>query len=427
MLLNFVVWLCFSFILLISFSSLKTNIKTVVLYRWLFAFIALPTTMLSLAMLKTCFFDHAIFLGTLDLPLINISSKIYIDSFRAMVIFSSLLSLNLIFFITNHLYLSTATSLFFSAIFFIILSQIFADLFFTFFCLEIGIIFLIFMGVIINFRNLVYILANNFLWLLLANFVIMIGLLLIRIDFGHTTIFLDFNNTLFISFDPYPILYFSCFTQLFILHFLKKSSFRNTLSVSLMQLHLVLFGSLSALFMIIGTKEIILAHDRIIFIASSGLLLGVSIFKTIKSKEYKQEYIYTLLLASVALTLFSNGYQQLCELMMATMLLVFPFQIEKTAKRMALLKSSVAEIPAEQSDLIESFNAFMARISRALSNLSATIIGPLYGNFFLLRLPQLLISLIQLPLRFFHNGSIQRSIIFIIIMVLSYYYMWELQ
>lgn len=427
MLFNFTAWLFFSFTLFLLLASLKTNIKTIVLYRWLFALIALPATILAFGLLKITLSENTIIFATIDLPLVNYVTHIYIDAFRASIIFLTLVTLNILIFSATHLYFSPVLSLCSSIVFFIALSQLFSDLFFIFFWLDIGVIFFVFLSISNNVRNLSFILANNFFWLLLADFCTIIGLLLTRIDFGHTTTYLDFHNTTLLSLDPYLLLFFSCFTKLFVMHFIKKESLNYSLGISLTQLHLVLFSCLSALIILFSAKNIILNHPNLIFIISSALLLMLSSFKLLKDKINNNEHTITLFMASLSLLFFSCGYLLLSKVLVVSVILIFPLQVQQAAKRHSLLRGTNHEANVHSFDFIESLNSFMAQISTGLSNIFAHIIGPLYSNFFLLSLPKIMITLIQLPLRIFHNGSIQRSIIFIIVMVLSYYYMWELQ
>lgn len=63
------------------------------------------------------------------------------------------------------------------------------------------------------------------------------------------------------------------------------------------------------------------------------------------------------------------------------------------------------------------------RLFKLLSILPSSL-NTLYSGFLLYRLPQMIITLIQLPLRLFHNGNIQRSMMFTSIVLVSYFFFW---
>jgi len=51
-------------------------------------------------------------------------------------------------------------------------------------------------------------------------------------------------------------------------------------------------------------------------------------------------------------------------------------------------------------------------------------IGFFYTNILFFRAPQLIFGIVQLPLRFFHNGSISRSFLFVVLTLSAYVYYW---
>lgn len=66
------------------------------------------------------------------------------------------------------------------------------------------------------------------------------------------------------------------------------------------------------------------------------------------------------------------------------------------------------------------------RIARIFSQFITDFLIPIYSGFFLFRLPQIVIGILQTPLRILHNGNVQRSLIFVAIMFISFL-LWELQ
>lgn len=60
-----------------------------------------------------------------------------------------------------------------------------------------------------------------------------------------------------------------------------------------------------------------------------------------------------------------------------------------------------------------------------ISNFFINFVSLIYSGFLLYRLPQLILTAIQIPFRFLNNGSIQRSLIFVAIMLIVYSYWWR--
>lgn len=57
-------------------------------------------------------------------------------------------------------------------------------------------------------------------------------------------------------------------------------------------------------------------------------------------------------------------------------------------------------------------------------NFFINFINIFYAGFILYRLPQFLLATLQMPLRFLNNGSVQRSLIFVTLMLIAYSYWW---
>ncbi len=53
------------------------------------------------------------------------------------------------------------------------------------------------------------------------------------------------------------------------------------------------------------------------------------------------------------------------------------------------------------------------------------IINYIYSGFMLFRFPQFLLAVIQIPLRFLNNGSIQRSLLFLMVTLIAYSFWWR--
>lgn len=61
-------------------------------------------------------------------------------------------------------------------------------------------------------------------------------------------------------------------------------------------------------------------------------------------------------------------------------------------------------------------------VNLAIERIFLKIISPFYGNFLFFIFPQLCFSLFQLPLKLLHNGSSRRSLIMILVIFITYFY-----
>lgn len=82
-------------------------------------------------------------------------------------------------------------------------------------------------------------------------------------------------------------------------------------------------------------------------------------------------------------------------------------------------------LPSRYSGLFERvFLLIPMRVARFVSTFIIDFMVPIYSGFLLFRLPQIIIGILQTPLRLVHNGNLQRSLIFIAIVVVSLLW-WE--
>lgn len=66
----------------------------------------------------------------------------------------------------------------------------------------------------------------------------------------------------------------------------------------------------------------------------------------------------------------------------------------------------------------------LSKISYVFGRSYTYLINPIYSGFLFYYLPRILIIIPQIPLRLFHNGNIQRSLIFAIAIIVVYLYGW---
>lgn len=74
--------------------------------------------------------------------------------------------------------------------------------------------------------------------------------------------------------------------------------------------------------------------------------------------------------------------------------------------------------------IISFFRFIVARSCMILARTFTNIISPIYSGFCFYYLPMILIGLLQIPLRIFYNGNVQRSLIFAVFLIGTYIFLW---
>jgi hypothetical protein len=422
---NLILWLLFSFSLLLFFSSFKISPKMAIFFRWFFALLALPSTILSVFSFKELSSSESIFFKVWIYKLLPLNLGIHLNRYNIATILCLLLSFNLFIFIANYQCFSSTILSFTALCFFLAFSQLPSDILVILFILNVGNIFLLFTMISVNTRNFSINITRNFLWLVISDFITMIGLLLALSIYGHSTVYYSIPNLNFaVSF----LLFFPCFIKILSLASVKTNIGNPSLSLRISQLSYILFSGCSAVIILLSAQNYIFANLSLTYILLASALVLYGIFQLIVGGAKYAENNISILFSSLAVLFLALGQAWLSQIMLCLMALIFSFQVESISRKVFLTKTIGAETNETLSfDLIPKINFYTSKFIDLMSNLSSNIIGPLYGNFLLLRIPQLIIALIQIPLRLFHNGSIQRSVLFIVIMVLSYYYIWEPQ
>jgi len=158
--------------------------------------------------------------------------------------------------------------------------------------------------------------------------------------------------------------------------------------------------------------------------AISGTLLLVALTNLIiNHKKHDKESSFILLITTVSLFLMPAIETKYFYILTLATIFLLPIQL-LTARNISI--KPLPRKKLESIDIVLSANLISRKIVLFLSLISANFIHPFYASFLLYRLPQLLVSAIQIPLRFFHTGSIQRSLLFMVLMAASYYSIWGL-
>lgn len=163
------------------------------------------------------------------------------------------------------------------------------------------------------------------------------------------------------------------------------------------------------------------------FMIMSALPVVVAFLASLHNKEriYSVNNISTLLLtANIVLILL--GQRLIATMVLCLVVAIFP------ALSLTYTRKSIEPDTALQKTKLR--QAILELLKRLIAPLRATIIlmanfvvsffGLIYAGLLLYRLPQFLLALSQMPLRFLNNGSVQRSLIFVVVMLIAYSYWW---
>lgn len=138
-------------------------------------------------------------------------------------------------------------------------------------------------------------------------------------------------------------------------------------------------------------------------IISAAIIIGFTLAALSRREPF---YI----LASIAIISSIFGYQAIAIGLIIAAILFCPI----------IFLTIPSREPAQKTKFSGKIDRYLITFSKAFSN----IINIIYSGFFLYHLPRIILSIIQFPLRPFHNGNTQRSLIFTIAMLVSYLLLW---
>lgn len=184
------------------------------------------------------------------------------------------------------------------------------------------------------------------------------------------------------------------------------------------------YVSLGISFLLLRMRDIIfLSQEANYFLIScTALILFRALFAPLTARIFFFKTINTFL---VCLLIIFVCYQQYVAAQFAFVILAMlaPLALLIADHREAWIRTS-----ANSAYYLDPLHRFM-QLSKGMvafaAESSTNFTGPVYGNFFMYRIPQLIVTIFELPLRLFHNGSIQRSLLFIIVSLATYYWWWE--
>jgi hypothetical protein len=171
--------------------------------------------------------------------------------------------------------------------------------------------------------------------------------------------------------------------------------------------------------------------DIIFQISSSFLLLMVCLaafFYSDKSKFYDH---FSNILSTSAILATCLGYNVIAIIIICCHLIIYSIaSLPKliTEQKILFTYSSNKHVYSPfWVTYLNQFSQIPNKISFLLAKFFINFFNPIYLGFILYRMPQILISIVQAPLRLLHNGNIQRSLIFIACIYFGYIYLWGSQ
>lgn len=169
------------------------------------------------------------------------------------------------------------------------------------------------------------------------------------------------------------------------------------------------------------------AEQQRLFLA---ITIGLSVY-AVAIGLFKRERFFSinnvvnlLLIATIYLILFNH--KAIATGIICCIIIFYPAASLGFVHR--LPENSAASLRLKLGALLyTSWSAIFAPLRKAahlLASIFINAISIIYAGFLLYRLPQFVLACLQIPLRFLNNGSIQRSLFFVVIMLVAYSYWW---
>jgi len=186
-----------------------------------------------------------------------------------------------------------------------------------------------------------------------------------------------------------------------------------------------IFSSLGALLFLFRLNKIIfdsLKPDSL-YLIITGLLLCHAVFSIIKFNKFTYlptNFSYAGFILALGAMILGINY---CALIIILVVIIFTPILIIITSQMKLFKKNQEALRISEDPIV-----FVGRYAQRFAQLGATISARfaslVYANFLFYRLPQLIIGLFQVPLRIFHTGSIHRSVLFIVLLIATYFWLW---
>lgn len=183
------------------------------------------------------------------------------------------------------------------------------------------------------------------------------------------------------------------------------------------------FVAIGTLVILLRLKEVVFYHEEanyLLIAACTLIILRTSFIVLQKNLDIFLSANSLLSCAAIILMCFEE--LQIAEVILYLLVLLMPITLYMAAQQNYSLR---AKIKSEaRFDPLLHLGSLLARLVTFSAEASVKFISPFYTNFILYRLPQFLVTILQIPLRIFHNGSIKRSLLFIIVSLTAYYWWW---
>lgn len=378
-------------------------------------------------LIKFIILDSSIVVFSNRSSFVPINFGIYLGWADIVVITTAIFSFIITLFLVSKKRFSSNVN-FLCIIYLVIISPyMFSNLIISFAAFSIASVFIMYFSIINNERKLSTAhLTTDFIWHRASDVAAFISLFLILINNKSVVIYKLINQSP-TSPSPYAPLFFAALIARLVTmpasnNYIKFSTDNGFNYFVLGRI----FSSIGAILFLYKINSMIFdpIKSNGFYLITIGILLFHVIFSI--SKHNKIIYLpinlsYFCLICSLTAMAFGKAYIAL--IIILILIILTPVLILLTSQ-IKLLSKKNQEAPGTDEDPI----LIVGRLAQSFAHVGATIAARfasiVYANFLFYRLPQLIISLFQMPLRLFHTGSIQRSVLFIVLLMASYYWLW---
>lgn len=268
--------------------------------------------------------------------------------------------------------------------------------------------------------------TSNFLLQRISDFLALLALIFILVEKDNNTTNNPVTSYDFPSLTPLIMYNISILTRTISLVFFTQNTINNKGYLSAHSA-IKLYLAIGPQILLIQFKSMITLNSSTqIFMLIAGItLLMLSLLKSILQREPEGyvDSLFNILTISFFILLWC-GIENIALGLICGLITLYPVCSASRLNAARVNKiptlSSISHIPP----LSHKLYLFLLHSLGAIAKSFINIINLIYSGLFFYYLPQLTITALQIPLRLFHNGNIQRSLFLVIIMLFCYNYWW---
>jgi hypothetical protein len=371
------------------------------------------TLIISIVLVNIIYFNTSIIKTSNIIDLFAIDIGIIISGLNSWLQLASILALLIILFFISYQRFSTNVLFLCISYLTLVMPFMFTNLFISFALYNIGSIIINYFIIYNSDKRLpVAHATSDFIWYRLSDIIVFISIIFL------------YNSY---SFNTGNMLFFGILLRVIIIpssnNYLKLGADHN-FNYYILGKNIIALGALIFLCKNHAFLNFDNTSTNSFYIFSCCFLLVHAIFSWVKYNKliyFPNNFSYLVMI--IALCLFSFKKYILATSFIMLLIIIFPMLIIFTSQN-KFYKKNLDHTPRYEdiviliSNLIQNFARFGAQVAARFASI-------FYANFLFYRIPQIVIGFFQIPLRLFHTGSLQRSMLFIIILLASYYWLWS--